>query len=167
MPPPSGPQTLSGTSLFLAGTAGLLATDRRIETHVPHSDFKLYQDISNATLGSMSGVSSWRLDLWHQDGSSACERGWGIGIRNPDEYFPAVRSHATDRRQATPRGRYRKIDCNLETTSVGEERNRVSQKALAQGVFEVQKLDLQNFLITRCSKIAPSGYLIAQPISIG
>jgi membrane-associated phospholipid phosphatase len=51
---PFRPANFKWDILFLAGTGALLATDRRIETHVPHSDFNLYQNISNAALGSMS-----------------------------------------------------------------------------------------------------------------
>lgn len=41
--------------LFLAGTGALLATDRRIETHVPHSNFTLAQRTSNTGLISLAG----------------------------------------------------------------------------------------------------------------
>jgi membrane-associated phospholipid phosphatase len=51
---PFKPSNIKWDVLFLAGTGALVATDRRIETHVPHSDFNLYQNVSNATLGSMS-----------------------------------------------------------------------------------------------------------------
>ncbi len=42
-------------ALFLAGTGSLLATDRRIETHVPHSNFTLAQRTSNASLVVVAG----------------------------------------------------------------------------------------------------------------
>ena len=51
---PFRPSNIKWDVLFLAGTGALVATDRRIETHVPHSDFNLYQGISNASLGSVS-----------------------------------------------------------------------------------------------------------------
>ncbi len=46
---------LKWDALFLAGTGSLLATDRRIETHVPHSDFTLFQRTSNGGLIAVAG----------------------------------------------------------------------------------------------------------------
>jgi membrane-associated phospholipid phosphatase len=58
---PFRPSNIKWDVLFLAGTGALVATDRRIETHVPHSDFNLYQGLSNATLG---GVSASLAGVW-------------------------------------------------------------------------------------------------------
>ena len=62
--------------LFLAGTGSLLATDRRIETHVPHSNFTLAQRTSNAGLISISGSAGlvWAYGL-KTDNAHAKETG--------------------------------------------------------------------------------------------
>lgn len=39
---------------FLAGTGALIATDRRIENHLPDGHFQLYQNSSNIALGSLA-----------------------------------------------------------------------------------------------------------------
>ena len=43
---------------FLAGTGALLATDRRIERHLPDGHFQLYQNSSNIGLGAMAASAA-------------------------------------------------------------------------------------------------------------
>lgn len=52
---------LKWDALFLAGTAGLLATDRRIEAQLPDSHFQRYQNSSNVALG---GLAASLAGLW-------------------------------------------------------------------------------------------------------
>jgi len=52
---------LKWDALLLAGTAGLLATDRRIEAQLPDSHFQRYQNSSNVALG---GLAASLAGLW-------------------------------------------------------------------------------------------------------
>src|SRR5438034_3435862 len=49
---------LKWDALFLAGTAALLATDKRTQEALPGGNFNLYGNISNVSLGGMSGARS-------------------------------------------------------------------------------------------------------------
>ena len=51
---PFKPSNIKWDIVVLAGTGAFLATDRRIETHVSHSNFQVYQNISNASLAGLS-----------------------------------------------------------------------------------------------------------------
>ncbi len=55
---------------FLAGTGAFLATDRRIEAHLPDGHFQLYQNSSNIALG---GIAASAAGIW----------AYGIKTENP------------------------------------------------------------------------------------
>src|SRR5207244_13551623 len=52
---------LKWDALFLAGTAALLATDKRTQEALPGGNFNLYGNISNVSLGGMRAL---RVGLW-------------------------------------------------------------------------------------------------------
>ncbi|PYX06653.1 MAG: hypothetical protein DMG88_17560 [Acidobacteria bacterium] len=56
---------LKWDALFLAGTAALLATDKRTQEALPGGNVNLYGNISNVSLGSMSGalVGIWAYGI--------------------------------------------------------------------------------------------------------
>src|SRR5439155_3606579 len=56
---------LKWDALFLAGTAALLATDKRTQEALPGGNVNLYGNISNVSLGSMSGalVALWAYGI--------------------------------------------------------------------------------------------------------
>jgi hypothetical protein len=58
---PFKPSNIKWDALVLAGTGGLLATDRRIEKHLPDGHFQLYQNSSNIALG---GLAASLAGLW-------------------------------------------------------------------------------------------------------
>jgi hypothetical protein len=58
---PFKPSNIKWDIIVLAGTGAFLATDRRIETHVSHSNFNVYQNISNA---SLAGLSASLAGVW-------------------------------------------------------------------------------------------------------
>jgi hypothetical protein len=58
---PFKPSNIKWDVVVLAGTGAFLATDRRIETHVSHSNFNVYQNISNA---SLAGLSASLAGVW-------------------------------------------------------------------------------------------------------
>jgi hypothetical protein len=51
---PFKPSNIKWDVLVLAGTGAFLATDRRIEKHLPDGHFQLYQNGSNITLGGLA-----------------------------------------------------------------------------------------------------------------
>src|SRR3979490_540549 len=51
---PFNPSNIKWDVVVLAGTGAFLATDRRIETHVPDGHFQLYQNSSNIALGGLA-----------------------------------------------------------------------------------------------------------------
>jgi hypothetical protein len=67
---------LKWDALFLAGTAALLATDKRTQEALPGGNVNLYGNISNVSLGSMSGalVTLWAYGI-KTDNARAKETG--------------------------------------------------------------------------------------------
>lgn len=57
---------------LLAGTAALIATDRRIETHLPGGNLSIYSNASNIALGSTAGALAIM---------------WGYGLRTQNEHL--------------------------------------------------------------------------------
>jgi hypothetical protein len=55
---PLHPSNLKWDLLLLAGTGALLATDRRIERHLPAGNLAPYSNMSNIALGGISGTLS-------------------------------------------------------------------------------------------------------------
>ncbi len=55
------PSNIKWDALVLAGTGAFLATDRRIEKHLPDGHFQLYQNNSNIALG---GLAASLAGLW-------------------------------------------------------------------------------------------------------
>ncbi len=58
---PFKPSNIKWDVLVLAGTGALLATDKRIERHLPDGHFQLYQNSSNIALG---GLAASLAGLW-------------------------------------------------------------------------------------------------------
>src|SRR5437870_5171532 len=67
---------LKWDALFLAGTAALLATDKRTQEALPGGNFNLYGNISSVSLGGMSGalVGLWAYGI-RTDNAHAKETG--------------------------------------------------------------------------------------------
>ena len=57
---------------LLAGTAALIATDRRIETHLPGGKLNIYSNASNIALGSTAGAVAIM---------------WGYGLKTQNEHL--------------------------------------------------------------------------------
>ncbi|MBV8808532.1 MAG: phosphatase PAP2 family protein [Acidobacteriaceae bacterium] len=64
-------------AIVLAGTGALLATDRRIESHLPGGNVDIYTNISNVALGGTAGA----LALF-----------WGYGIKTHNEHLKEMGS---------------------------------------------------------------------------
>ena len=69
---PLHPSNLKWDLLVLAGTGALLATDRRIETHLPGGNLAPYSNMSNIALGGISGTLSLM---------------WAYGIKTHNEHL--------------------------------------------------------------------------------
>jgi PAP2 superfamily len=62
---PFKPSNFKWDALVLAGTAGLLATDRRIETHIGRSNISVYQATSDVAIGGLGATLAgvWALGI--------------------------------------------------------------------------------------------------------
>jgi len=69
---PFQPSNIKWDLVVLAGTGGLMATDRRIERHLPGGNLSVYSNASNITIGSLAGG----LALM-----------WGYGIKTHNEHL--------------------------------------------------------------------------------
>jgi len=69
---PFQPTNIKWDLVVLAGTGGLMATDRRIERHLPGGNLNIYSNASNITIGSLAGG----LALM-----------WGYGLKTHNEHL--------------------------------------------------------------------------------
>lgn len=60
---PFKPSNFKWDALVLGGTAGLLATDRRIESHISHANYTFYQATSDLAIGAL-GASAAGVWMW-------------------------------------------------------------------------------------------------------
>ncbi len=74
---PFQPSNIKWDLVVLAGTGGLMATDRRIERHLPGGNLSIYSNASNITIGGLSGA----LALM-----------WGYGIKTHNEHLKELGS---------------------------------------------------------------------------
>ena len=74
---PFQPSNIKWDLVVLAGTGGLMATDRRIERHLPGGNLSVYSNASNITIGGLSGA----LALM-----------WGYGIKTHNEHLKELGS---------------------------------------------------------------------------
>jgi hypothetical protein len=69
---PLHPSNLKWDLTLLAGTGALIATDRRIEGHLPNGNIGVYSNMSNVALGSIAGTLSFA---------------WAYGIKTHNEHL--------------------------------------------------------------------------------
>ena len=75
---PFKPSNFKWSAIVLAGTAGLLATDRHIEHHIGRSHYQFYQDTSNIAIGGLAAglAGVWLYGLKTDEHRHAWETGF-------------------------------------------------------------------------------------------